>query len=266
MGITIQAIIKGVKTSFIKKIKKFINPVLRVLGLKIFKLRPHLPRFPVEASEEDISLMENCLRYSMTNPIRMWALLTAIRYVEKNLIAGDFVECGVWKGGCLALMAKGQSGPSKRKVFGFDTFSGMTDPSIFDVDIFLERQVTVDDIKEVEKKYSYPGMSEVEKNLVDLDCSDDVRLIQGDVGSTLKNIKNLPSKISLLRLDTDFYESTKVELEVLFPLLSNGGVLIIDDYGHYEGARKAVDEYFTGKNYLLHYVDYTCRLVVKNAV
>ena len=154
MGITIQAIIKGVKTSFRKNIKKFINPVLRVLGLKIFKLRHHLPRFPVEASEEDISLMENCLRYSMTNPIRMWALLTAIRYVEKNLIAGDFVECGVWKGGCLALMAKGQSGPSKRKVFGFDTFSGMTDPSIFDVDIFLGRQVTVDDIKEVEKKYS----------------------------------------------------------------------------------------------------------------
>ena len=109
-------------------------------------------------------------------------------------------------------------------------------------------------------------MSEVEKNLVDLDCSNDVRLIEGDVGSTLKNMKNLPSKISLLRLDTDFYESTKVELEVLFPLLSDGGILIIDDYGHYEGARKAVDEYFTGKNYLLHYVDYTCRLVVKNAV
>ena len=266
MSDTVKHTIKGLKISLRKNVKNLVNNALRVLNLKVVKLNNHLPKFPIESSEEDIRLMEDCIRYSMTNPIRMWALLTAVRHVEKNQIAGDFVECGVWKGGCLAMMKKGQAGTSKRKVFGFDTFSGMTDPSIHDVDIFLGRQVTLDDIDEVEKKCSYPGKSEVEKNLADLDCSDDVRLIEGDVALTLKNTKNVPSKISLLRLDTDFYESTKIELEVLFPLLSDGGILIIDDYGHYEGARKAVDEYFRGTNYLFHYIDYTCRLVVKSAV
>jgi hypothetical protein len=248
----------------LKNIKNLVNNVLGVLGLEVIRLVRHVPKFPVESSEEDIRLLEDCLPYSMTNPIRMWALLTAIKHVEKNQIAGDFVECGVWKGGCLALMMKAQAGPSTRTVFGFDTFSGMTDPGIHDVDIF-SGQVSLEDIEKYENKYSYPGKLVVEKNLADLDCNTDVRLIEGDVALTLKNTKNLPSKISILRLDTDFYESTKVELEVLFPLLSDGGILIIDDYGHYEGARRAVDEYFRGKNYLLHYVDYTCRLVVKSS-
>ena len=64
-------------------------------------------------------------------------------------------------------------------------------------------------------------------------------------------------------MDTDFYESTKIELEVLFPRLETGGVLIIDDYGNYKGARKAVDEYFKSKPFLI-YVDHTCRLLIKN--
>ena len=75
----------------------------------------------------------------------------------------------------------------------------------------------------------------------------------------------LPKKISLLRLDTDFYESTKIELEELYPLLSKNGILIIDDYGHWKGARKAVDEYFKKKKLFpfLNKVDYSCRLMIK---
>ena len=77
--------------------------------------------------------------------------------------------------------------------------------------------------------------------------------------------KNSPEKISILRLDTDWYESTKHELEYLFPRLSSGGILIIDDYGHFKGAKKAVDEYFTKNKiqYFLNRIDYTGRLIVK---
>ena len=75
--------------------------------------------------------------------------------------------------------------------------------------------------------------------------------------------KNIPKKISLLRLDTDWYESTKIELEILYPLLQKGGILIIDDYGHWGGSKKAVDEFFLDKYVWMHYIDYACRLIIK---
>ncbi len=89
--------------------------------------------------------------------------------------------------------------------------------------------------------------------------------IKGDVCETLKDTKNIPKEIAILRLDTDWYESTKVELEVLYPKLSHKGVLIIDDYGHWEGARKAVDEYFSSASYkpLFNVTDYTGRSAIK---
>ena len=94
---------------------------------------------------------------------------------------------------------------------------------------------------------------------------DEIKFVKGDVSKTLRNKKNLPGKISILRLDTDFYQSTKSELEVLYPILNTGGVLIIDDYGHWEGARKAVDEYFACSDYkpLFNVVDYTGRSAIK---
>jgi hypothetical protein len=76
---------------------------------------------------------------------------------------------------------------------------------------------------------------------------------------------DIPEKIALLRLDTDWYESTKHELIHLFPRLQKGGVLIIDDYGFWKGARKAVDEYFAENNIqiLLNRIDDTGRMAIK---
>ena len=78
---------------------------------------------------------------------------------------------------------------------------------------------------------------------------------------TLK--KHKPEKISILRLDTDWYSSTKKELEILYPKLAKNGVIIIDDYGHWQGCRKACDEYFKNKKILFHRIDYTCRIGLK---
>ena len=74
-----------------------------------------------------------------------------------------------------------------------------------------------------------------------------------------------PTAVALLRLDTDWYLSTKHEMEHLYPRLSAGGVLIVDDYGHWDGARQAVEEYFLthGDKPLLARTDYTGRLAVK---
>ena len=88
-------------------------------------------------------------------------------------------------------------------------------------------------------------------------------MVKGKVENTLTKNENLPKKISILRLDTDWYESTKFGLEVLYPKLSNGGILIIDDYGFWRGAQKAVDEYFKDQHVWMHYVDYSCRLIIK---
>ena len=90
------------------------------------------------------------------------------------------------------------------------------------------------------------------------------KLIKGDVLNTLKDPQNIPNKISILRLDTDLYHTTKIQLEMLFPKLVSGGILHIDDYGMCPGVRNAVDEYFINKKIWLHRVDFTCRLMIKD--
>jgi hypothetical protein len=89
------------------------------------------------------------------------------------------------------------------------------------------------------------------------------RYVQGRVEDTLYT--ETPSDIAILRLDTDWFESTRLELQILFPLVRRGGVVIIDDYGHWRGSRKAVDEYFSTTRLLpfLARIDYTCRAFVK---
>jgi hypothetical protein len=110
-------------------------------------------------------------------------------------------------------------------------------------------------------KWSYASISDVKNNLKKK-CKNikNIHLIKGKVEDTLKFFK--PKKISLLRIDTDFYESTKIELEILYPLLSKNGILIIDDYGNWKGCRKAVDEYF-GKKKNLFYLEGSTRLMIK---
>ena len=108
------------------------------------------------------------------------------------------------------------------------------------------------------------SVDDVKKNIEPYKQNLTVNMIKGDIVETLKDNSNLPSSISVLRLDTDWYESTKVELEKLYPKLSSGGVLLIDDYGHFKGCRKAVDEYFKDDLPYLHYVDYSCRVIIKS--
>ena len=112
--------------------------------------------------------------------------------------------------------------------------------------------------------WSFSPIEETRRNVLSTGYSPDrVHFVKGPVEQTIP--ANAPETIALLRLDTDFYESTRHELIHLFPRLVPGGVLIIDDYGHWEGARQAVDEYFKENKIrmLLNRVDYTGRIGVK---
>jgi hypothetical protein len=105
----------------------------------------------------------------------------------------------------------------------------------------------------------------VVQNLIEHDCDlGHIMLIAGAVEETLKLAKHLPTSIAALRLDTDWHSSTAIALEVLYPRLIHGGVLIVDDYGHWLGAKKAVDDYFKRKGRIkFSSIDYTAIIAIK---
>lgn len=247
---------------------RLVNRYLSLMGLQIKRNNPYENfMFPVESNEFEKMSILNAKKYSMTPLERLWALTYACKHVLSKNVSGDFVECGVWKGGNLILMStliKYYGG--NKKVYGFDTFYGMTEPTDIDMDLWGKSAKSLLSSSEYKdgtsSVYAFASKELVSKILIENGCSD-VNLIEGDVLSTLSDKKNLPSSISILRLDTDWYESTRIELEVLYPLLVPGGILIIDDYGHYSGARKAVDEYFKDEHPFMFHVDYTCRIIIK---
>lgn len=206
---------------------------------------------------------------TMTSSERVVGLVRAVEYLVANDIPGDIVECGVWKGGssmaaALALMALGDR---TRTLYLFDTFQGMTEPTESDVDLDgQDARPAYDAALDDEGRCAWCSarLDEVRAGMASTGYPQElVRLVPGPVESTLPG--GAPQAIALLRLDTDWYASTRHELEHLYPRLSPHGVLIIDDYGHWKGARKAVDEYFAGlcPRPLLTRMDYTGRLAVK---
>jgi len=212
-----------------------------------------------EATPEEMTLVKKYRPYTMTGSQRQWTLLKALHYVEANEIPGDIVECGVWRGGNMMMLAEASQG-SDRKLWLYDTFEGMPEASAFDVNVLGQ---TGEERRSADSQWCLASRQEVEANFNRYGLLND-RLVfrQGMVEDTLKN-EPLPERIAILRLDTDFYESTKIELELLYPLLQPGGVLIIDDYGLWKGSKKAVDEYFGDRKPLLVPVDYTARYAIK---
>lgn len=239
-----------------------LNPVLERVGLRLGSTRAGLPvgddpivDFPLEW-KKTISATKN---YTMVSAERTGALIQAVEHVVATAVPGAIVECGVWRGGssmtaALTLKRLGEL----RDVYLFDTFEGMSRPTAIDLaDEKVREFGTADDhhgalrigIEEVTAAMGLTGYPK-----------DRVRLVKGMVEDTVPG--QAPEQIALLRLDTDFYESTRHELEQLFPRLARGGILIIDDYD-IAGARRAVDEFFAGQGVFLHRLDYTGRLVVR---
>ena len=197
------------------------------------------------------------------------ANMDAVDYICGNNLPGCIVECGVWKGGSVAaiLLRLLDHGVLNRSVYLFDTFAGMTEPT--EVDKTGEKDAMREFANSQEKSHNawcYSPLEEVKKNIDATGYpSENVHYVKGDVLETIP--RNNPPDIALLRLDTDWYESTKVELQYLYPKVVDGGVVIVDDYGTWEGARKAVDEYFQDLSFrpLMSRVDHARRMFVKFA-
>ncbi len=179
--------------------------------------------------------------YTMTSRQKMKLLYESVEYINKNNIDGAFIECGVYKGGSVMNMALTQLTFGKIvHIYLFDTFEGMSPHTDLDINY---RGVTAAKILKIPSKLCIASIDEVKKNVRLTGYPPEfLHFRKGDVAVTLK--ETVPDKISLLRLDTDWYESTKIELEILYPRLVKGGVLILDDYGYWQGARKAADDYF----------------------
>lgn len=242
-----------------------VHKIIRPMGIDIVRHRSARP----DLLPEDVALIDLVRPYTMTTPERVYALVQATRYVVKARIAGAFVECGVWRGGSSMAAAKTLRtlGAGDRELYLFDTFAGMPRPTDADVDFMgqkaadqFERTRTGDD----SSTWDRATLAEVKANMNRTGYDPSlVHYVEGKVEETLPG--HAPDQIALLRLDTDWYESTKHELVSLWPRLVSGGVLIVDDYGHWSGSRKAVDEYIAENDLaiLLNRIDSTGRLAVK---
>lgn len=246
--------------------KNLISKVLSKMGYSVINHNQKI----VELSKKDDDLIHLVKNYSMTPKIRIYNLLQALRHLKIKKIEGDYVECGVWKGGNILLFKKflENEDTSKRNIYAFDTFEGMTVPDKNDFEISTNNTAIKLLQKDKNKETNVWGICSLDqvKRNISKHTKDlkNIYFVKGAVEKTLNESKNIPEKISLLRLDTDWYQSTRKELEVLYEKVSSGGIIIIDDYGHWGGSRKAVDEFFSDKYVWMHYVDYACRLIIKD--
>ena len=248
--------------------RRFVKKQLNKIGYDLIKVNKG-PKWPTDFEELHKEIVTAVQPYTMTSPERIFGLIEAVKYISRHKLEGDIVECGVWKGGSMLAVAKTLNivSDQSRLLYLYDTFEGMSEPTEKDLSFdnkeaksFLE----ADRDKNKNLVWAYSTLDTV-KNTMRLSSYPDhkTNYVQGKVEDTIPG--TVPEKISLLRLDTDWYESTKHELVHLFPRLVKGGVLIIDDYGYWKGARKAVDEYFMENNIqiLLNRLDDTGRIAIK---
>lgn len=254
-----------------KTYERVVDSVARRLGLQVSRVSSSGTRLPVEASDADAALIASLSPFTMTSAERLWSLVGAVRYVTDTGLVGDFVECGVWRGGSVMAMAKELSnlGVTDRHIWLYDTFAGMTEPTEFDVEagtgVAATDMLASTEIGDGNNVWCVAGRADVEANVRSTGYPfEQFTFVEGDVAQTLHS--TAPESIALLRLDTDWYESTRAGLEVLYPRLVPGGVCILDDYGHWQGARTAVDEYFAalGHRPYMHPIDYSGRVFIKS--
>jgi hypothetical protein len=252
----------------LERIKMVTGQIFKKMGY-IVSIKSTKNPFDIDMDSEFKKIYFKSQPHTMTSLLRMNALHKAVQYTADNNIPGDIVECGVWQGGSMMVGALTliNKKDTEKKLYLYDTFEGMSEPTEKDT---RHGKSVADRWKEMQddgfNKWDYSPLEEVQKNIFSTGYpKEKIHFIKGKVEDTIP--QTIPDKISVLRLDTDWYESTYHELKHLFPKLSVGGVLIIDDYGHWEGARQAVDQYFKENNIpmLLNRIDYTGRIGVKTA-
>ncbi|MBL9123214.1 MAG: class I SAM-dependent methyltransferase [Planctomycetaceae bacterium] len=187
---------------------------------------------------------------TLTSVEKQYALYNAVDYLTRAKIPGDIAECGVWRGGssmiCALTLLK--DGDTSRHLHLFDTYEGMPDST--EKDVFLDGKSTIP------KGALCAGIDIVQENMFRTGYPrEKMHFIKGMVEETLPQAA--PERLALLRLDTDFHDSTYHALVHLYPRLVPGGVLVLDDFGSMQGARDAVLNYLRENNFniLIHRIE-----------
>ena len=222
-----------------------LSKIIKKLGYEVYSTKKKYVDY-----NEVIKLVKS---FTLTEPQSIVALVDSVKYVVNNKIPGSIVECGVWRGGSMMAIEKTllDLNQSDRELYLFDTYEGMTKPTNFDRNS-SNNQKAIEDFKKVQtdnnsSDWVMASIEDVEKAVYSVGYDKNkIHFIKGLVEHTIPD--KAPKDISLLRLDTDWYESTSHELVHLFPRISNGGVIIVDDYDHWTGSKKAVDEYISNNN------------------
>ena len=249
-------------------LKKIIKRFFIFLGYQIVKKESN-QFIPPDIEKEYHDIILESLPYTLTSVERVYGLISSVKYIVESNISGDIVECGVWRGGSVLASINSllNFGSDSRDIWLYDTFEGMSAPTEEDYSLrsgSAKEKFNETKFNDKSSNWCFASLDDVKKTLSRSTYSSErIHYIKGMVEETIPS--SMPEKIALLRLDTDWYESTKHELEHLYPLLVPGGILIIDDYGHWNGCRKAVDEYFCllEKKPLLLRLDYTGRVAIK---
>jgi O-methyltransferase len=256
--------------------RKSVNRALRGLtGYELRKPRPPAPKpapkpvvkvepkpepkpagppeikFPADYDEQARDVIRSVKPWTMTSPEKLNALILAVRYVVKHQIPGDVVECGVWRGGSMLAIAKTliENGDTGRDLHLYDTFEGMSEPT--EHDKRHDGKSAADMLAASDKSsgvWAYASLEDVQATMAEAPYpAERIHYYKGKVEDTIPG-DALPDQISILRLDTDWYESTRHELQHLWDRLVPGGVLLLDDYGWWDGAKRAVDEWLAETN------------------
>jgi hypothetical protein len=220
---------------------------------------------PADCDPATAAICRRVKPYTLTPPPRVMALCEAIRHLERAGIEGPIVECGVWRGGSMmaAALTLLELGSTRRDLYMFDTFTEMPRPD--ERDTHMSGKSGPEFFAEVVQGDAVYDLLPLERVRELLEGTgyprERLRFVPGLVEDTVP--AEAPEEIALLRLDTDWYRSTIHEMRHLYPRIAPGGILIVDDYGEFAGARQAVDEYLAedGRPVLLNRVDFSCRLV-----
>jgi hypothetical protein len=228
------------------KTKLLINRLIQLTGYQIIRSDKYHSDAIIDSDAQFQRIYNLCKEYTMISRERCYSLYTSTMYAAKNM-KGDFVECGVWRGGAAMIIAHTliELGVTNKKIYLYDTFEGMDEPTDKDTHVanknLTARSLWLKNKKANHNEWCYASFDEVKKNMESTKYpKNNIVYIKGKVEDTIPD--TVPRLISVLRLDTDLYESTKHELEYLYPKVENGGVIIFDDYGTWGGSKLATDE------------------------
>lgn len=205
-------------------------------------------QFSIQIERKFVEAYQPVVQQTMVDWERCYSVWRSVNYILDGGIPGAFVECGVWRGGvCMlianTLMAKGMR---DRDIYMYDTYAGMPEPTPMDISVKGQnaRGEWEDSQRDDHNEWCYAPLEMVQKNITSTGYDmTKVRFVKGKVQDTIP--QTLPDKIALLRLDTDWYESTYHELTHLYPRLVSGGVIIFDDAYYWHGQRHAMEKYFS---------------------